>query len=250
MMKKNRRSIVNSCIAIMLAFGIILSGFPASMIVNRTYVAEATDNYDPTKAVEYAQAHWNDGQGLCAEFVSRCAQAAGCNINVNDYAIDAFEAISNATGVQPQDVILDGDGYATSALDGDRLSAGDVVVQWCYTHGVQPHILLCGGYDSSGYATFYAHNSALNNQRYRLNYNVSYQHTTSCNMGAKVLHFVTDNDSVIKLWGIDATEEINTIQKVWAKRLDDDPNHYAVFYVDDVSITGYLKSDASGFFCG
>lgn len=33
-----------------------------------------------------------------------------------------------------------------------------------------------------------------------------------------------------------------------AKRGDDDSNHYAIFYIDDVPITGHISSDSNGFF--
>lgn len=189
-MKRKYTGLFNCFLTLLLAFSMMFSGMDSMKF---TYDVQAADTYDVEKALQYAREHWNDGQGLCAEFVSRCARAAGCNISVYGYAIDAFEAISRATGVQSQDVILNGDGYATQASNGDRLAAGDVVVQWCYTHGKQPHILLCGGYNSSGIATFYAHNSALNNVAYRLGRNTAYEHTTSCNMGAKVLHFGTNS---------------------------------------------------------
>ncbi len=52
----------------------------------------------------------------------------------------------------------------------------------------------------------------------------------------------------IQLWGIEENSEWNGTIKLWAKRFDDDINHYAVFYLDDVAVTGYLASDSGGFF--
>jgi len=49
-------------------------------------------NYNSTAAVAYANNHWNDGKGLCAEFVSDCLNAGGITIpnkacyNNNDYS--------------------------------------------------------------------------------------------------------------------------------------------------------------------
>jgi hypothetical protein len=34
-------------------------------------------SYNPTAAIEYAKIHWDDGKGLCAEFVSDCLRAGG-----------------------------------------------------------------------------------------------------------------------------------------------------------------------------
>ncbi|MFS8068030.1 MAG: hypothetical protein ACMG6S_16875, partial [Byssovorax sp.] len=39
--------------------------------------ASITASYDPAAAVAYADAHWNDGKGECAEFVSDAAVSAG-----------------------------------------------------------------------------------------------------------------------------------------------------------------------------
>ncbi len=146
--------------------------------------------YNASAALQYAASHWNDGQGLCAEFVSKCVQAGGLPIKTELITTNCYNAVSNYTGVQGQDLKLDANGYATKSLDGNILSAGDVVIQWCYTHTYRPHILICGGYDSNGYATFYAHNSAKNNERYRFNVTYSSQApcTRNCNIGAKVLH--------------------------------------------------------------
>ena len=99
-----------------------------------------------------------------------------------------YNAISKATGVSGKTLRLASDGYAYKKDNGSILAPGDVVLQWCNTHQKGPHILLCGGYDSKGRATFYAHNAAMNNQPYRLSVNTAYEHTLDCDMGAKVLH--------------------------------------------------------------
>lgn len=156
---------------------------------------EAYSGYNAVAAINYAAAHWNDGVGYCAEFVSRCVQAGGINIETYGTTLDCYEAIERATGIKGQDLRLDNNGYATQSLDGNILSKGDVVIQWCYTHKTRPHILICSGYDSSGIALFYAHNDALNNGRYRLNRNYAYEHNDNCNMGAKVIHLAGTVDN-------------------------------------------------------
>ena len=128
-------------------------------------------SYSAEKALAYAKAHWNDGQGLCAEFVARCAIAGGANISVIKTTTSCYNAISKATGVSGQTLRLASDGYAYKKDNSSILAPGDVVLQWCNTHQKGPHILLCGGYDSKGRATFYAHNAAMNNQPYRLSVN-------------------------------------------------------------------------------
>lgn len=145
--------------------------------------------YNAEAALQYAASHWNDGVGLCAEFVSRCVQAGGISINTETITTNCYNAVSNTTGVQGQILKLDSSGQATKSLDGDILAAGDVVIEWCNTHTYRPHIMICGGYNSSGYATYYAHNGARNNTP-RAFGKWCDPHTWSngCDVGARVLH--------------------------------------------------------------
>ena len=161
-----------------------------SMIVALPMKASAA-SYSVNNAIAYAQSHWNDGKGLCAEFVSDCVMAGGVNTGTIKTVRALWPKICSLTGLSKIDLKLDGKGYATKALNGNILGRGDVVVQWCYTHNIGPHIMLCGGYDSSGYATYYAHNGAMNNQRYKLSVNLAYEHTEACNMGAQVIRLST-----------------------------------------------------------
>ena len=176
-------------ISMLLALILLLGLLPAT-------TASAAVTYDAAAAIAYAKAHWDDGKGLCAEFVSRCVKAGGINIGVETGTGGCWRAIQNATGLKKQDLKLNSSGYATKALNGDNLRAGDVVVQWCKTHTIAPHILICGGYDSSGYATFYAHNGALNNKRYNLGLNEAYDHTKACDMGGQVIRLTTLDPAV------------------------------------------------------
>lgn len=180
---RKRRMMRNRIISILLTLALLLCLVPA---LSRE--AEAAASYSVDKAISYAQNHWNDGSGACATFVSRCVIAGGINMKVKSTTRDCYEAVCKATGLPQQQLKLNKDGYATKALDGDILDAGDVVFQYCNTHKKSPHILLCGGFNKSGLATFYAHNSALNNKTYRLDRNTAYQHTVKCNMVAKVVH--------------------------------------------------------------
>ncbi len=52
----------------------------------------------------------------------------------------------------------------------------------------------------------------------------------------------------IQLWGIEENSEWSGNAKLRAKRTDNDSNHYAIFYIDDVPITGHINSDDNGFF--
>lgn len=183
MKQKRNKAILAVILAILLCFTYV----PTSV-----KEVHAANNYNASAALAYASAHWNDGVGLCAEFVSRCAQAGGLNIGTYGYTIDCFEAIESATGVQRQDLALDSYGHATKALNGNKLAAGDIVIQWCYTDGLRPHIAICCGFDSSGRALYYAHNNAMNAGLWPLN---SHPDHPGHSLGAKVLHISGGGDS-------------------------------------------------------
>ena len=170
------------------------------------YKAEAASfKYDANAALEYAKKHVNDSsQGECAEFVSRCVIAGGIKMSVQTGTGPCYRAIGNAIGIDLGNdsnkdkynqkdlsalpsLILDSKGYAKKSSNEKILSAGDVVIQWCYTCHISPHILICSGYDSNGNATFYARNNVLNNKTY--NFKKNSQHKDTCNIGAKVIHF-------------------------------------------------------------
>lgn len=144
--------------------------------------------YSVNAAMAYAQAHWDDGVGMCAEFVSKCIIAGGINMSVKLQATACFETAQKATGLDGIELRLNSGGYATRELDGDILQAGDIVIQTCKTHYTNPHIMICGGYSARGYATFYGHTGEINNEEQILNVNTAYEHTTACDMRAKVLH--------------------------------------------------------------
>lgn len=154
-------------------------------------MSAAAATYSVANAISYAQAHWNDGVGLCSEFVSRCVMAGGVNTGVKPRVRDLWPKICSITGLSMQPLKLDSKGYATYALNSGILAKGDVVVQWCSTHNIGPHVLLCGGYDANGYATYYAHNGAMNNKKYKLSVNLAYEHTENCDMGGQVIRLST-----------------------------------------------------------
>ena len=107
-------------LTLLLLCPMILPGLPARAA-----------SYSAEKALAYAKAHWNDGQGLCAEFVARCAIAGGANISVIKTTTSCYNAISKATGVSGQTLRLASDGYAYKKDNGSILAPGDVVLQWC-----------------------------------------------------------------------------------------------------------------------
>lgn len=168
------------------------------VVLTAVWKAGPAVNYDVEKALRYAQEHWNDGVGQCAEFVSRCVQAGKLNINIEKGTGGCYREISKKSGLSMQRLVSRTDSkgavYVYKSDNSDSLAPGDVVVQWCNTHNIAPHVLLCGGFNHDGIATFYAHNARKNNQIFRFDYKYLekdekiYEHTRDCDMGAYVIH--------------------------------------------------------------
>lgn len=158
--------------------------------------AGAAASYSVDKAIAYAKQHWNDGQGECAEFVSRCVRAGGLDMKVITTTRSCLNAAAKASGLPIKELKLNSEGHATKADNGSILAAGDIVAQYCKTDDLYPHIMLCGGYDSQGRATFYAHNGAINNKVQVLNVNTAYDHTLACDIRAHVVHLSSLDDGI------------------------------------------------------
>lgn len=161
--------------------------------------AKAQATYSVENALAYAAAHWDDGKGLCADFASKVLRAGGINMKVQGRVINCLKSAEKATGLTRvplkltpfKDFKSNTSEMATYDLDGDILAPGDLVVQWCHTHNIGPHAMICAGYDSQGYAVYYAHNGAMNKQRFQLGASLAYEHTYACDMGAYVLRVST-----------------------------------------------------------
>lgn len=63
-----------------------------------TVSAGAAGTYNVSSAVSYANTHWNDGVGLCAEFVSKCLSAGGISIPNKSYYSSSKQSYENNSG--------------------------------------------------------------------------------------------------------------------------------------------------------
>ena len=83
-------------LVLVLSITVLLTLLPAITYANPTYNA--------TAAVNYAVAHWNDGVGICDEFVKACLSAGGINITANTvtYVHNALlkETLNNTSDIQ------------------------------------------------------------------------------------------------------------------------------------------------------
>ena len=118
--------------------------------------------YQPDKALEYASAHWNDGKGECATFVSHCLQGGGLDVYSESctYLLSALEKKNYGSLTK---LTVSKDGYISVAENSGNIYKGDLIFCYCPNH-TRPytHVYICSGVDKNGHITGYAHNNPLN----------------------------------------------------------------------------------------
>ena len=154
------------------------------------------NGYNAQAALQYAEAHWNDGVGLCAQFVSACLKAGG---------LSTYSASGTSLHTQLMQSEL-GTEYAINLNSSDRsismsqyegkISAGDPVFYYCSScesQGKRPyiHTVLCNGADANGYMKAYAHNAPKNGQT-KFTYNRTCYQCDAVLTQARVYHLVSN----------------------------------------------------------
>ena len=124
--------------------------------------------YNKDLSLEYASFHFDDGKGLCAEFVADCLRAGGINVSANECNALYKELTKLGYKSFPLDVDIDG---RISFRKNAFLNVGDVIIQECHTCKSFFHVVLCGG-EYNGFVTYYAHNAAHGNTKNDIFYNI------------------------------------------------------------------------------
>ena len=172
-----------------------------SSSIGQTMTAFAATAYDASAALAYAEAHWDDGQGLCAEFVSQCIKAGGSTAWSASCTALRSQLLSSGWGTE-YELALQSDMSIKASDYTGKLAPGDVVFYYCpgCTDG-KPyiHAVLCNGMDANGYMKAYSHNNANSGQaKYRYG-STCYSCGTKLNK-AYVYHFtntVNDPEGVV-----------------------------------------------------
>ena len=125
-------------------------------------------NYDGNKAIQYAKAHWNDGVGQCAEFVSNCLVAGGFPTKLSSVAgLSGFagqitkygtKVKSSTTGtVVP---------VKLSSFNGTLKKGDPICILYSTASGSgNGHVVIYSGETTSnGIVKIFAHNRAKNNE--------------------------------------------------------------------------------------
>ena len=159
-LKKSSRSVLSISMCIIILFGTFIIGESANA---------STSNYSHSAAVDYAKKHWNDGVGLCAQFVAACITAGGISVS-DKVCYNLYNSLKPYGTVYKLKTYGSGKNTRIRMADNSgKVSAGDPLFYVCETCGGMskscfPHVVLCGGVTSDGFLTAYAHNAAWNNR--------------------------------------------------------------------------------------
>lgn len=141
----------------------------ATASLSKVFTVTGTSGYNSAASIQYANAHWNDGKGQCAEFVSRCLMAGNGIPSVYTGAGTLKRALEATGKGHLYQLTVEADGRVKASRNAGKLSPGDPIFMYCSreTDG-KPwiHTVLYSGTDSNGYAKVYAHNRAYGNQVY------------------------------------------------------------------------------------
>lgn len=159
-----------SVLAIILTFSIL------PILSTKADAADINAFYNREKALQYASRHWNDGKGLCAEFVADCLLAGGVSETYRTRVKPLYDALLENNYGKLYKLKLTNESILQSQNAG-KLEAGDPIFYFCNACGEFTHVSLCNGFNSEGYAIEYSHNNAHNG--YKRTYTYSHCGTSS-----------------------------------------------------------------------
>lgn len=158
---RNRKMVVGLLVASLMVF--------VNSFIWKEDVQAAS--YDASAAVNYSYSHYNDGKGLCAEFVSDCLRNGGCG---------AYSANTSALLSQLQSggygtlYALSSGGrqelFANQYGNAGKVSVGDPIFFRCNTCGTWPHVAIASKIDGNGVVYCNQHNPAQTNMHYLFTY--------------------------------------------------------------------------------
>lgn len=140
--------------------------------------AKAKTGYNASAAVAYADAHWDDGVGLCAQFVCDCLEAGGISIPDESYYKTTDASYDNCNGAlgayvnpyvaAPALLKYLGEVLGYTVIknpEESQMELGDIVFMYPKTIGTNPdsHVVIITKVED-GQAYFSAHNTDRHNR--------------------------------------------------------------------------------------
>lgn len=150
--------------------------FIAALSVSASASDYADKQYSVNGSIAYAEDHWDDGKGLCAEFVSDCLQAGGVD-DVYERMVENLynQLIAKGWGTSYELKLTCGTRDRIVMADNKgKVQKGDPVFFYCNSCHTFSHVALCNGSDANGYMVDYAHNNPHNGRK------TTYTYTHNC----------------------------------------------------------------------
>ena len=225
---------LSGCLAAIIAVSVTAGGINS--------VSAAT--YDPSAALAYAAAHWDDGKGECAEFVRDCLKAGGLTSLTSINTSGLMNQIINAGYGEKYRLVESSNGKYLMSDNSAILSPGDPIIFYCATCGFYPHILLCGT-GSGGYVTYYAHNNAANNKVLWANVGGSH---SSHNNYAFAIHMKNNgyypvDEYVYATYTVSNTEGSDLRNRPYKEYGYEDTSVSSVDFGDELVIVGFYENE-------
>ena len=121
--------------------------------------------YSVSKALNYAEKNWDNGIGLCAEFVAACLRAGNVDVS-SDSCTALYNELKGKYGTAYKLTLTNGtSGRLSMETNDGKLEKGDPIFYKCNYCGAFEHVVICNGADSEGYSRDYAHNNAHNGKK-------------------------------------------------------------------------------------
>ena len=120
-------------------------------------------SYDAGAAVAYADEHWDDGKGLCDQFVKACLRAGGINISSGSVMGVYRELLNYGSSYR---LTMRKDGYCYAEDNPGIVAPGDVVFFECSQHktaNLKVHTGIVTNIAANGRVQYSQHNGAYHN---------------------------------------------------------------------------------------
>lgn len=120
---------------------------------------ETIYGYSPEAAAAYAEQHFDDGIGLCDEFVKDCLRAGGVAVRAGGVQ-PLMEALVDAQYGELQELVLADNNYHINKQDNPSTDVGDIMFFYCTECKKYIHTAIIGSMDEEGNFQAYGHNPA------------------------------------------------------------------------------------------
>lgn len=138
--------------------------------INLTELEVCAAGYNPATAASWAVQNYNKVSGLCAEFVSKCLQAGGCNIATHKVVGDLHTALCQRSEFTRYEMMKTGSSneLEVKGNNAGKVAVGDILVFYNGNYPSAPymHTAIVTSIDSKGIVYVTQRNSALTGMHY------------------------------------------------------------------------------------